>query len=375
MASALTEDRVRSDITLLARAGLPTGEFLAEAYASLGRALPHAGACVATTDPETCLATGIYKFGSLAGRDDGDREFGILEYQRPEPTSFVELARRGVLAVAMHVETGGDVTRSARMGEFMLPRFGITDELRIRASDRGRTWGGFSLVRCAEPPFGAADVEFAATLAPVLGTGLRSSVLAHLACVATAGPGVDKGPCVVVVGPDVQIRRTSAGAADRLAALAHDARSADPVNILGGLVAGARRFAAGQSEDLPSTRVQAADGRWSVLRASPLSGPGDEVVITIEAARPPEIVTLVVAAFGLTGREHDVIHLVLQGNATREIAAALDVSAWTVQDHLKSVFAKAGVRSRRELVARVFFEQYAPRLGSSVGPDGWFTDA
>jgi DNA-binding NarL/FixJ family response regulator len=50
------------------------------------------------------------------------------------------------------------------------------------------------------------------------------------------------------------------------------------------------------------------------------------------------------------------------------------VSGYTVQNHLKSVFDKTGVRSRRELVATILRQHYLPRAkrGRPVGPAGFF---
>ena len=82
----------------------------------------------------------------------------------------------------------------------------------------------------------------------------------------------------------------------------------------------------------------------------------------IEPAHPSRIYPLLMSAYGLTDRERDVTRLVLQGASTTQIARDMTVSAHTVQQHLKSIFDKTGVRSRRDLVAKVFFTHYEPRF-------------
>ena len=59
----------------------------------------------------------------------------------------------------------------------------------------------------------------------------------------------------------------------------------------------------------------------------------------------------------LSRREREVALHVFAGRANREIAAALGISAKTVEGHLSSAFAKLGLRSRAQLavyVARSF---------------------
>jgi DNA-binding CsgD family transcriptional regulator len=99
-------------------------------------------------------------------------------------------------------------------------------------------------------------------------------------------------------------------------------------------------------------RLRDARGGWAMLHASTLVG-DDQTVVTIEPATGSHLMGMLLAAYGLTARERDICHEVISGHSTSDIAGRLHISAHTVQDHLKSVFAKVGVRSRGELVARI----------------------
>jgi DNA-binding CsgD family transcriptional regulator len=112
--------------------------------------------------------------------------------------------------------------------------------------------------------------------------------------------------------------------------------------------------------------VLAHSGRWVVLHGATLVTTGTRrVAVIIEPAHPARITSLLMAAYGLTEREQDVTRLVLQGASTAEIAARLVISVHTVQEHLKHVFEKTGVRSRRDLVGKIFFSYYEPRVSDN----------
>ena len=56
--------------------------------------------------------------------------------------------------------------------------------------------------------------------------------------------------------------------------------------------------------------------------------------------------------FGLTARERELMELVVRGTTNGEIAAQLVVSEKTVKNHLNHIYAKLGVATRAQAIAR-----------------------
>jgi DNA-binding NarL/FixJ family response regulator len=99
--------------------------------------------------------------------------------------------------------------------------------------------------------------------------------------------------------------------------------------------------------------VQAVDRRWVMIEAAKLeSHDGGQIAVTLRAATATETFKLLCRAYALSERERQVVAALVAGLDTRAITQRLFISRYTVQDHLKSVFRKTGVRSRRELLAR-----------------------
>jgi DNA-binding CsgD family transcriptional regulator len=210
--------------------------------------------------------------------------------------------------------------------------------------------------------FDRDDLAFVRALAPSLAEGARRGLLVGEA----SDPEGPESPGLVVITEDWEVESLTPGVERWLTELPDGDWEAGrlPSSVLA--VAG-RALRAAESPSAPGeiavSRVLSATGTWVVLHGAALVAAGRRrVAVIVEPAHPARISPLLMSAYGLTEREQDVTRLVLQGDSTAQIAERLVVSPHTVQQHLKSVFEKTGVRSRRELVGKVFFSHYDPRL-------------
>ncbi|HEY0711211.1 MAG TPA: helix-turn-helix transcriptional regulator, partial [Polyangia bacterium] len=296
------------------------------------------------------------------------------EYVIEDVNKWWFLAHSGRLAGATSLATHGDPSRSARHRS--QNGYGIEDELRGAFVSDGAYWGAAGFLRDrGRPWFTEDEVRMLASLSEPLAAGFRRAILA--AAVTAPTTASDDSPGVVIFGDSGNVESISPAAERWIAEMVELPPPATPAEskMVQAVAARARMLEPG-GDPLSLTarsRVQLASGRWLLLYGTRLSGTGGaRIAVIIQPAAPHDVAPIVALAYALTQRECQVMRLCMKGLATKEIAEALSVSPYTVQDHLKSIFNKTGVRSRGELVGQIFFEHYVSRWEDfSEPPVGW----
>lgn len=325
--------------------------------------------CAALVDPATELTTGGYHRNialpdALAAR--------MLEIEvSGDVNSLGDLLRAPGGVSTLGRATGGHPDRSARYRDVLAP-VGLGPEMRALLPDHGGVWGVFGLFRdSTSTDFSDRDLRFMAAVAPRIGKAVRRCLLMsemeHRD--SPSGPGI---AVLQLAGPEVTIEVISRSCRAWLDQLVDD--NLEPSGLPELVIMASQRA---RREGTAEVRLRTRFRRWvsihaERLTASPTQGSEARVAIVVEPTRPHELAEVIAAAYCLTDREREVARLTVSGHGNRDIARILALSEWTVADHLKSVFGKIGVRSRAELTARMFFDQYAPRLGTAIGADGWF---
>ena len=167
-----------------------------------------------------------------------------------------------------------------------------------------------------------------------------------------------QGPVVLLLSPTLDVLAETAAAIDYLRALLPSTPDEPPIpasayNVAAQLLAREK----GVDTSPAVARVHVGGGRWLALRAARLDRPDalvePNIAVIIEDASGADRTTLFARAHALSVRETELLTHLDAGRDTHAIAEQMHLSEHTVQDHLKAIFAKTGIRTRRSLLSHV----------------------
>lgn len=342
--------RLRSDIEALSAAELPAARLRMEAAERLRNLIPVDGFCVSSADPDSLLitATDAENIEPSLARAFYENEYAQRDFAKHEQLIG---SRRRVRVLAQ--ETEGELRRSQRYRRIVRP-MGFQHELRAALVERGTAWGFVHLYRRAgRRAFAADEVTAVERAAAPLAAGLRTAASVGVGC-----PLRHEGaPAVLLLDGDDRLIGSSGPLERWLETMRDPLRTTPgPIPEVVHSVAGStrRRGLAGDRRG-STARVQAADGSWWTVHGSVADdGPADwELTVIVQPASGVELTGMMMSSLRLSPGERAVCELLLAGLATKVIAAEMSLSTHTVEDRLKVIFAKAGVASRQQLVARL----------------------
>lgn len=219
--------------------------------------------------------------------------------------------------------------------------YGTYDVVSLAFADRFGWWGFLDLWR-EDGQFDNEDCELLGLLGQSVAAALRESRAAAFVLPERVTPRA-AGRSVLLLGPDLSLRRQTAEAEAALRALPPTEESRRPVpaaayNVAAQLLA----VEAGADAHRPVARAAVSPGEWISVQAARL---GEDIAVTIGPVEQRERWNLFCRTHALSDRETDVVTYLAEGDDTRTLAARLHLSHHTVQDHLKSAFAKTGAEA------------------------------
>ncbi|GFZ91037.1 helix-turn-helix transcriptional regulator [Paenibacillus marchantiophytorum] len=334
-----------------------TSSSLAYRSALLGilrESLPFDGACFTTVDPQTLLCTG-------AVTEEGIEAIHHLlfeyEYLHEDINAYSQLVLAADPVATLSGATNGQLERSTRYRNVLLPA-GYKDELRAALMYQGACWGYLTLFRYDDRPlFSENERGCIASLVPTIAFHLRQRSL-ELPSEETIQMKEESG---LVILSDHLAMLSSNTVGDRWMAHLRQWEGIDNETLPRPIRAVSFRALSGVADAeergfTAKVRIRTPEGPYLSIQASILRHTSSSVQIAIwfEQAKPSDTLPLIAEAYGLSEREKQILDQILRGSSTKELANALHISTYTVQDHLKSIFLKTGVTSRRELIWLLF---------------------
>ena len=323
--------------------------FRAAVLEAIRLALPYDGYVWALTDPAS--AVGVSPLAYLPGLDMRRLPNVILGKYTSSVNRWTAMPASGCAGLV--ATTGGDLGRSA-LWRAVADELPVVDVLSAVLRDRFGCWGFLDLWRFEGGAFTEVDVQFLGSLLADLTVAQRSRVAQMFG----QGPESvdDRGPALVLLSDDLSlVTETPAAEQSLRRLLPTDPRDA-PVPAAALNVAAQLLAHEGGVDASPArARMHSHGGAWVTLQAARLRSSdamAASIAVTIDSTGLGDRLDVFSRAHGFTKRETEVVVELARGDSTRLVAQRLGLSEYTVQDHLKNVFAKSATSSRAELIAR-----------------------
>lgn len=304
------------------------------------------------TDPDTTV--GCAPLADVPGLHELAR---LIKFKYlTDVNRWTGLIADGPASRSLSATTEGDLSRSL-VWQMVMRHYDITDVASTAFGDRYGCWGFLDLWRGpGSGPYTRGETDYLSAAAPTVTEALRRAQAATFdQAPVTQRRGT--GPAVLLLDDELNVISQTAAAQDWLRVLVPPAGNERAIpaavyNTAAQLLAVER----GVDHHPASARVHLAQGFWVTLRAARLDDQGApgraSIAVTLEDTSPGERLEVFTRSFGLSPREAELLGQLATGTDTRDLAARLYLSEHTIQDHLKSIFAKTATRNRRTLLSR-----------------------
>lgn len=335
----------RAELIEQARRPAPGDAFGEQVLSAVRRMVPFDGYCLIGLDPCTGMRSFMF---SRNGLDGMAARLAMNEAVEHDAHRYLDLARAAVPVGVLNV-TERSRLPSPRLHEILRPA-GFSSELRLVLRGSGRVWGALVLFRSdRRRSFTEQDRASAIALAEPLGDAVRRYPLRRCVRSPESLP-----PGVVVLDERNAVIATSDEAhawLDDLRVGGRDEMRFEDVLRVVYDIGLAVQFGDRRAASSPQCRIRTASGRWLMVHGTRTADAPGRVAVILQPAAVSQVLPAVAAWLRLTPRETQVLALVSRGLAAKEMARELQLSVLTLNDHLASIFCKAGVSGRHELMA------------------------
>ncbi|WP_313894070.1 helix-turn-helix transcriptional regulator [Psychrobacillus sp.] len=310
--------------------------------------------CFTMVDPSTLLSTGAISDDLVEEMHSKIFEY---EYLTNDFNQFEQLVQSKETVAILSEATDGVLHKSERYRMVLQPS-GFRDEMRAVFISEGQCWGFLILFRRDHQPlFIDNDRILLSSITPIVGKYLRKLRL-ELPEKKTNPLNQETG--ILILSSSLYPLSYNSAAQKWLSTL-RDCENIDDTILprpIRAVCSRALENATIQSEKTSIARVSLSIPNQSYLtiQASCLDSldQSTQIAVSFEHASPSEVMILLSDTYELSKREKDVLYFITKGFSTKEVATSLCISTYTVQDHLKSIFYKTDVSSRRELIWKMF---------------------